>query len=86
MKSTGFTKYIPVSEAEYQKFREVQNKQAKLTHEELDRGGVFIFIYLFYLFPKTSLTQTRTAQNTEKTLVDTSKHLIYCIVEHSSAI
>ena len=37
MKSTGFTKYIPVSEAEYQKFREVQNKQAKLTHEELDR-------------------------------------------------
>ena len=37
MKSTGFTKYIPVSEAEYQKFREVQNKQAKLTREELDR-------------------------------------------------
>ena len=37
MKSTGFTKYIPVSEAEDQKFREVQNKQAKLTHEELDR-------------------------------------------------
>ena len=37
MKSTGFTKYIPVSEAEYQKFREVQNKQAKLTREELNR-------------------------------------------------
>ena len=37
MKSPGFTKYIPVSEAEYQKFREVQNKQAKLTREELDR-------------------------------------------------
>ena len=37
MKSTGFTKHIPVSEAEYQKFREVQNKKAKLTREELDR-------------------------------------------------
>ena len=36
MKSTGFTKYIPVSEAEYQNFREVQNKQAKLMLE-LDR-------------------------------------------------
>ena len=37
MKSTGFTKYIPISEAEYQKFREVQNKQAKLAREELER-------------------------------------------------
>ena len=37
MKSIGFTKYMSVSEAEYQKFREVQNKQAKLTRKELDR-------------------------------------------------
>ena len=37
MKSTGFTKRIPVTEAEYHKFREVQNKQAKLMREELDK-------------------------------------------------
>ena len=37
MKSIGFTKYIPVNEAEHQKFREIQNKQVKLTREELER-------------------------------------------------
>ena len=39
MKLTVFTKHIPVSDAEYQKFREVQNKQAKLMREELDRSS-----------------------------------------------
>ena len=42
MKSTGFTKYIPITEAEYQKFRELQNKEAKLVREEIERPPAVI--------------------------------------------
>ena len=42
MKSTGFTKYIPITEAEYQKFRELQNKEAKLVREEIGRPPAVI--------------------------------------------
>ena len=42
MKSTGFTKYIPITEAEYQKFRELQNKETKLVQEEIERPPAVI--------------------------------------------
>ena len=40
MKSSGFIKYMPVTEGEYQKFREVQYKQATLMCEELERPSI----------------------------------------------
>ena len=37
MKKNSFTKYIPISEEDYHKFREAQNQQAKLSNDELTR-------------------------------------------------
>jgi hypothetical protein len=37
MKSTGFTTYVPISETEYGKFRELKNKEAKLVKDEINR-------------------------------------------------
>lgn len=37
MKQNGVSKYIPITEEEYEQFRQLKNKQAKLTQEELAR-------------------------------------------------
>ena len=37
-----FTKYIPVNEAEYLKFKEHQNRQARATQEELGRAAAVV--------------------------------------------
>ena len=42
MKPSGFTKYIPITETEYQKFREYKQKQAKLVQEELARPAAVL--------------------------------------------
>ena len=37
MKPTGFTNYVPISETEYGKFRELKNKEANLVKDEINR-------------------------------------------------